>query len=204
MCSSDLMLFRYKAIFEGIAVRPLVLLTYGLSPWRNKESWIQISQWARGVHDLIFIRTYKSTLHCKHTHASFKRFLLGLHAIRSHTRPSFMLLFPISITITLSMLIARTFGAEPLTGNDKWDVYFYSFALMCILTLALLSSGLIRRIVGPIVKSEGNNQSSSDSLSPIFLLTNLHYLIAMVSAALFTQIRIAIGIPVLKTMVTRK
>lgn len=194
------MLFRYKAIFEGVPVRPLLIPTWGLAPWTNKGAWIQIGQWARGVRDLSFISQYIPTRSETGCGLELKRWGLLLHAVRSHTIPSTFLLIPVIVTGMFLLVIGERIWTK--SELDYVELAYGVQVVVCILCLIAVAT-ITRHVVRPVLGLQVSIVQKHE-LSLAYLIRNFHYLAAMVAATVGTQARVAIGRPVSKTLVTKK
>jgi len=195
------MQFRYKAVMERFRVVPLKLPTWGQAPLTTRESWGQVSRWARGAADVKFIVRYKRVLpYTCWSLGSYKPFL-ALRALIANSTPPIMILLPTEL-----ILMSWVFPNFDRFGLATF-VYVYQTV---IFTLSMLIGMIfVPHLLKPILylpqpKRWKRMRRIFEWFRLVFTPMNIHNYYLMAFAQLYTQTRMALGLSISHTEVTRK
>ena len=219
------MQFRYKVVMEGYRVAPLKIPTWGQAPLTSRESWGQIARWARGAVDVKFVVRYRRKfrgpalplLKCKTYQA--------LRALLANAMPPLTVLLPAQLILIswispcvrdlwpVHVFLSPDVLALKLGGKSLCVSHMAAFNLV-FQTIVLTSSMLLGMVVVPHTLKPIIHQRPPRRWQPtrkfvewfrlVFTPINLHSYFLMASAQLYTQGKLALGLPITHTPVTRK
>jgi cellulose synthase/poly-beta-1,6-N-acetylglucosamine synthase-like glycosyltransferase len=195
------MQFRYKVVMEGFRVAPLKLPTWGQAPLTTRESWGQVARWARGAADVKFIVRYKRALpKASWSLRSYKPFL-ALRALIANSTPPIMVLLPTEL-ILMSWVLPHfdRFGLSTFVYVYQTVVFTLSMLIGMILVPHLLKPILYL----PQPKRWKTMRRLFEWFRLVFTPFNIHNYYLMAFAQLYTQTRMALGLSISHTEVTRK
>jgi cellulose synthase/poly-beta-1,6-N-acetylglucosamine synthase-like glycosyltransferase len=195
------MQFRYKVVMEGFRVVPLKLPTWGQAPLTTRESWGQVARWARGAADVKFIVRYKRVLpNTSWSLRSCKPFL-ALRALIANSTPPIMVLLPTEL-ILMSWVLPHfdRFGLSTFVYVYQTVVFTLSMLIGMILVPHLLKPILYL----PQPKHWKTMRRLFEWFRLVFTPFNIHNYYLMAFAQLYTQTRMALGLSISHTEVTRK
>jgi cellulose synthase/poly-beta-1,6-N-acetylglucosamine synthase-like glycosyltransferase len=195
------MQFRYKAVMEGFRVVPLKLPTWGQAPLTTRESWGQVARWARGAADVKFIVRHKRILpYTSWSLASYKPFL-ALRALIANSTPPIMVLLPTEL-ILMSWVLPHF---------DRFGLSTFVYVYQTVVLTLSMSIGMIfvPHLLKPILylpqpKRWKRMRRLFEWFRLVFTPMNIHNYYLMAFAQLYTQTRMALGLSISHTEVTRK
>ncbi len=218
------MQFRYKVVMEGYRVAPLFLPTWGQAPLTTRESWQQIARWARGAVDVKFIVNYRRRFRTAPLPLTKTKTFLALRALVANAMPPLMVLLPLQL-ILFSWLTpcgdpgapGRVFPSPDvflLTGHTvrcagALSVFTLRFQAIILTSSMLLGMVLVPHLLRPILYGQPPRRWTGfrrffEWFRVVFTPINLHTYFLMASAQLYTQTRLALGLSIARTDVTRK
>jgi cellulose synthase/poly-beta-1,6-N-acetylglucosamine synthase-like glycosyltransferase len=195
------MQFRYKAVMEGFRVAPLKLPTWGQAPLTTRESWGQVARWARGAADVKFIVRYKRVLPYNSWSLANHKPFLALRALIANSTPPIMVLLPTEL-ILMSWVLPHfdRFGLSTFVYVYQTVVFTLSMLVGMIFVPHLLKPILYL----PQPKRWKRMRRLFEWFRLVFTPMNIHNYYLMAFAQLYTQTRMALGLSISHTEVTRK
>jgi cellulose synthase/poly-beta-1,6-N-acetylglucosamine synthase-like glycosyltransferase len=195
------MQFRYKVVMEGFRVAALKLPTWGQAPLTTRESWGQVSRWARGAADVKFIVKYKRVLpYTAWALRSYKPFL-SLRALIANSTPPIMVLLPTEL-ILISWVL-------PNFDRFGLGTFIYVYQTVVFTLSMLIGMIFVPHLLKPILylpqpKRWKRMRRIFEWFRLVFTPINIHNYYLMAFAQLYTQTRMALGLSISHTEVTRK
>jgi cellulose synthase/poly-beta-1,6-N-acetylglucosamine synthase-like glycosyltransferase len=219
------MQFRYKAVMEGYRVAPLKIPTWGQAPLTTGESWGQIARWARGAVDVKFVVRYRRM--CPRASATFFRSKLfqALRALLANAMPPLTVLLPAQLILIswISPCVREVWPVHVFLSPDVLALKHAGKSLcvspmaafnLVFQTIVLTSSTLLGMVVIPHTMKPIIHQPTprrwrrARKFAEWFRLVcspiNLHSYFLMATAQLYMQGKLALGLPIAHTPVTRK
>ncbi len=219
------MQFRYKVVMEGFRVAPLKMPTWGQAPLTSKDSWSQIARWARGAVDVKFVVNYVRRFSCRRLPLVKRKSFLALRALFANAMPPLMVflpaqliliswispcvreLWPFQVFLSPDVLALRI-GAKSLCVSPL-AAFNLRFQTIVLTSSMLLGMVLVPHTLKPIIYQRPPRRwRRMRKVSEWFRLTftpvNLHNYFLMATAQLYTQARLALGISITHTEITRK
>jgi len=195
------MQFRYKVVLEGFRVVPLKIPTWGQAPLTTRESWGQIARWARGAADVKFIVNYQRVLPKGAFSLSTCKPFLALRALIANSTPPIMILLPTEL-IVMSWIFPNFDRFGPAT-------ILYAFQTIVFTLSMFLGMIFVPHLLKPILylpqpKSWKRMRRLFEWFRLVFTPMNIHNYYLMALAQLYTQTRMALGLSISHTEVTRK
>lgn len=195
------MQFRYKVVMEGFRVVPFKIPTWGQAPLTTRESWGQIARWARGAADVKFIVNYQRALpRLGHSFSACKP-ILALRALIANSTPPAMILLP-------TELILMSWVFPPF---DRFGLATFLHAYQTVIFTLSMIIGMIfvPYLLKPIIylpppKRWKKMRRLFGWFRLVFTPMNFHNYYLMAFAQLYTQTRMALGLSISHTEVTRK
>ncbi|HEX9919967.1 MAG TPA: glycosyltransferase family 2 protein [Candidatus Methylomirabilis sp.] len=195
------MQFRYKVVMEGFRVVPLKIPTWGQAPLTTRDSWGQIARWARGAADVKFIANYRRALpRLGHSLSSWKPFLAA-RALVANSTPPVMVLLP-------TELILMSWVFPPF---DRFGLATFLHAYQTVVFTLSMIIGMIfvPHLLKPIIylpppKRWKKMRRLFEWFRLVFTPMNFHNYYLMAFAQLYTQTRMALGLSISHTEITRK
>jgi cellulose synthase/poly-beta-1,6-N-acetylglucosamine synthase-like glycosyltransferase len=219
------MQFRYKVVMEGYRVAPLKIPTWGQAPLTTRESWGQIARWARGAVDVKFVVRYRRTFRGPALPLLKSKAYQALRALLANAMPPLTVLLPAQLILIswispcvrdlwpVHVFLSPDVLALKLGGKSLCVSAMAAFNLV-FQTIVLTSSMLLGMVVVPhtlkpiIHQRPPRNWQRTRKFMEWFRLVftpiNLHSYFLMASAQLYTQGKLALGLPITHTPVTRK
>lgn len=219
------MQFRYKVVMEGYRVAPMKIPTWGQAPLTTRESWGQIARWARGAVDVKFIVRYRRKLRAPGMPLVKKKTVQALRALLANAMPPLTVLLPAQLILIswispcvrdlwpVPVFLSPDVLALKLGGKSLCVSPMAAFNLI-FQTIVLTSSTLLGMVVvphtlkpiiyqGPPRRWRGRRKFL-EWFRLVFTPINLHSYFLMATAQLYTQGKLALGLPITHTPVTRK
>ncbi len=219
------MQFRYKVVMEGYRVAPLKIPTWGQAPLTTKESWGQIARWARGAVDVKFVVRYRRKFPGAGLSVLRSKTFQGLRALLANAMPPLTVLLPAQLILIswispcvrdlwpVHVFLSPDILALKLGGKSLCVSPMAAFNLI-FQTIVLTSSTLLGMVVVPHTLKPIIYQRSPrrwrrtrkflEWTRLVFTPINLHNYFLMATAQLYTQGKLALGLPITQTPVTRK
>ncbi len=219
------MQFRYKVVMEGYRVAPLKIPTWGQAPLTSKESWAQIARWARGAVDVKFVVRYRRKFRERRLPLLKSKSFQALRALLANAMPPLTVLLPAQLILIswispcvrdlwpVPVFLSPDVLALKLGGKSLCVSPMAAFNLV-FQTIVLTSSMLLGMVVvphtlKPIIyhappKRWRRTRKFLEWFRLVFTPINLHNYFLMASAQLYTQGKLALGLPITYTPVTRK
>ncbi len=219
------MQFRYKVVMEGYRVAPLKIPTWGQAPLTTRESWGQIARWARGAVDVKFVVRYRREFRGPALPLLKSKTYQGCRALLANAMPPLTVLLPAQLILIswispcvrdlwpVHVFLSPDVLALKLGGKSLCVSPMAAFNLV-FQTIVLTSSMLLGMVVVPhtlkpiIHQRPPRNWQRTRKFMEWFRLVftpiNLHNYFLMASAQLYTQGKLALGLPITHTPVTRK
>jgi hypothetical protein len=219
------MQFRYKVVMEGYRVAPLKIPTWGQAPLTTKESWGQIARWARGAVDVKFVVRYQRKFSGAGLSVLRSKTFQGLRALLANAMPPLTVLLPAQLILIswispcvrdfwpVHVFLSPDILALKLGGKSLCVSPMAAFNLI-FQTIVLTSSTLLGMVVVPHTLKPIIYQRSPrrwrrtrkflEWTRLVFTPINLHNYFLMATAQLYTQGKLALGLPITQTPVTRK
>jgi cellulose synthase/poly-beta-1,6-N-acetylglucosamine synthase-like glycosyltransferase len=219
------MQFRYKVVMEGYRVAPLKIPTWGQAPLTTRESWGQIARWARGAVDVKFVVRYRRM--CPRASVTFFRSktFQALRALLANAMPPLTVLLPAQL-ILISWISPCVRELWPVPVFLSPDVLALKQAgkSLCVSPMAafnlvfqtivltgstLLGMVVIPHTMKPIIyqptpRRWRRTRTFAEWFRLVFSPINLHSYFLMATAQLYMQGKLALGLPIAHTPVTRK
>lgn len=219
------MQFRYKVVMEGYRVAPLKIPTWGQAPLTTRESWGQIARWARGAVDVKFVVRYRRR--CPRASVTFFRSktFQALRALLANAMPPLTVLLPAQlILISWISPCVRELWPVPVFLSPDVLALKHAGKSLCVSpmaafnlifqTIVLTSSTLLGMVViphtmkpiiyQPTPRRWRRTRTFAEWFRLVFSPINLHSYFLMATAQLYTQGKLALGLPIAHTPVTRK
>lgn len=219
------MQFRYKVVMEGFRVAPIKMPTWGQAPLTTRESWSQIARWARGAVDVKFVVNYARRFHDMRVPLLKRKVFLALRALFANAMPPLMVflpaqliliswispcvreLWPFQVFLSPDVLALRI-GSKSLCVSPlaAFNLQFQTIVLTASMFLGMV---LVPHTLKPIIYQQPPRRwRQARTLFEWSRLTftpvNLHNYVLMATAQLYMQARLALGISITHTEVTRK
>jgi cellulose synthase/poly-beta-1,6-N-acetylglucosamine synthase-like glycosyltransferase len=219
------MQFRYKVVMEGYRVAPVKMPTWGQAPLTTKESWAQIARWARGAVDVKFVVNYVRRFDSSALPLVKRKSVQALRALFANAMPPLMVflpaqliliswispcvreLWPFQVFLSPDVLALRL-GGKTLCVSPL-AAFNLRFQTIVLTSSMLLGMVLVPHTLKPIIYQRPprrwrNVRRRLEWLRLTFTPVNLHNYFLMAGAQLYTQARLALGISITHTEVTRK
>lgn len=219
------MQFRYKMVMEGYRVAPLKIPTWGQAPLTTRESWGQIARWARGAVDVKFVVRYRRR--CPRASVTFFRSktFQALRALLANAMPPLTVLLPAQlILISWISPCVRELWPVPVFLSPDVLALKHAGKSLCVSpmaafnlifqTIVLTSSTLLGMVViphtmkpiiyQPTPRRWRRTRTFAEWFRLVFSPINLHSYFLMATAQLYMQGKLALGLPIAHTPVTRK
>ena len=219
------MQFRYKVVMEGFRVAPVKMPTWGQAPLTTRDSWGQIARWARGAVDVKFVVNYVRRFDDMRVPLLKRKLFLALRALFANAMPPLMVFLPAQLILIswISPCVKELWPFQVFLSPDVLALRIEREGL-CVSPLAafnlrfqtivltasmFLSMVLVPHTLKPIIyqrpprrwrQSRKLFEWSRLTFAPI----NLHNYFLMATAQLYMQARLALGISITHTEVTRK
>lgn len=219
------MQFRYKVVMEGYRVAPMKMPTWGQAPLTTRESWGQIARWARGAVDAKFVVRYKRKFHGPGLPLLKSKSFLALRALLANAMPPLTVILPAQLILIswispcvrdlwpVPVFLSPDVLALKLGGKSLCVSPMAAFNLI-FQTIVLTSSMLLGMVVvphtlKPIIHHQAprrwrRTRKFAEWFRLVFTPINLHNYFLMATAQLYTQGKLALGLPITHTPVTRK
>jgi cellulose synthase/poly-beta-1,6-N-acetylglucosamine synthase-like glycosyltransferase len=219
------MQFRYKVVMEGYRVAPLRIPTWGQAPLSTKESWGQIARWARGAVDVKFVVRYQRRFSGAGLSPLRSKTFQALRALLANAMPPLTVLLPAQLILIswISPCVRDLWPAHVFLSPDVLALKLGGKSLcvspmaafnLIFQTIVLTSSTLLGMVVVPHTLKPIIYQRSPrrwrrtrkflEWTRLVFTPINLHNYFLMATAQLYTQGKLALGLPITHTPVTRK
>src|SRR5574337_1099607 len=219
------MQFRYKVVIEGFRVAPIKIPTWGQAPLTSRESWGQIARWARGAVDVKFVVRYRREFHgpalpllkCK-TYQALRALLANAMPPLTVILPAQLILiswispcvrdlWPVPVFLSPDVL-ALKLGGKSLCVSPM-AAFNLVFQTIVLTSAMLLGMVVVPHTLKPIIhqrppRNWQRTRKFMEWFRLVFTPINLHNYFLMASAQLYTQGKLALGLPISHTPVTRK
>jgi cellulose synthase/poly-beta-1,6-N-acetylglucosamine synthase-like glycosyltransferase len=219
------MQFRYKVVMEGYRVAPMKMPTWGQAPLTTRESWGQIARWARGAVDAKFIVRYRRNFRTPGMPLIKTKTVQALRALLANAMPPLTVLLPAQLILIswispcvrdlwpVPVFLSPDVLALKLGGKSLCVSPMAAFNLI-FQTIVLTSSMLLGMVVvphtlKPIIHHQAprrwrRTRKLLEWSRLVFTPINLHNYFLMATAQLYMQGKLALGLPIAHTPVTRK
>jgi cellulose synthase/poly-beta-1,6-N-acetylglucosamine synthase-like glycosyltransferase len=219
------MQFRYKVVMEGYRVAPMKMPTWGQAPLTTRESWGQIARWARGAVDAKFVVRYQRKFHRPRLPFLKSKAFLALRALLANAMPPLTVILPAQLILIswispcvrdlwpVPVFLSPDVLALKLGGKSLCVSPMAAFNLV-FQTIVLTSSMLLGMVVvphtlKPIIyqgppRRWRRTRKFVEWFRLVFTPINLHNYFLMATAQLYMQGKLALGLPIAHTSVTRK
>jgi len=219
------MQFRYKVVMEGYRVAPLKIPTWGQAPLTTRESWGQIARWARGAVDVKFVVRYPRQLGSRPASLFRTKTFQALRALLANAMPPLTVLLPAQLILIswispcvrelwpVPIFLSPDIVALKMGGKSLCVSPMAAFNLI-FQTIVLTSSMLLGMVVVPHTmrpviyhrtpRRWRRTRKFLEWFRLVFSPINLHSYFLMASAQLYTQGKLALGLSIVHTPVTRK
>lgn len=219
------MQFRYKVVMEGFRVAPVKMPTWGQAPLTSKDSWSQIARWARGAVDVKFVVNYVRRFDYFRQPLVKRKSFLALRALFANAMPPLMVFLPAQLILIswISPCVRELWPFQVFLSPDVLALRMGTKSL-CVSPLAafnlrfqtivltssmLLGMVLVPHTLKPIIyhlppRRWRRARKLLEWVRLTFTPVNLHNYFLMATAQLYTQARLALGISITHTEVTRK
>ncbi|MDE2485676.1 MAG: glycosyltransferase family 2 protein [candidate division NC10 bacterium] len=219
------MQFRYKVVLEGFRVAPVKMPTWGQAPLTTRESWSQIARWARGAVDVKFVVNYARRLDETRLPLLKRKLFLALRALFANAMPPLMVflpaqliliswispcvreLWPFQVFLSPDVLALRI-GSKSLCVSPlaAFNLTFQTIVLTASMFLGMV---LVPHTLKPIIYQQPprrwrQTRQLFEWSRLTFTPVNLHNYFLMATAQLYMQARLALGISITHTEITRK
>lgn len=219
------MQFRYKVVMEGFRVAPVKMPTWGQAPLTTGESWSQIARWARGAVDVKFVVNYVRRFDEARLPLLKRKPFLALRALFANAMPPLMVflpaqlillswinpcvegLWPFQVSLWPDALASRIGHRIPcMSSLAAFNLRFQTIALTASMLVGMV---LVPHTLKPIIYQRPPRRwrevrTRFEWLRLTFTPVNLHNYFLMATAQLYMQVRLALGIAITHTEVTRK
>ncbi len=219
------MQFRYKVVMEGYRVAPLKMPTWGQAPLTSRESWGQIARWARGAVDVKFVARYRRKSRDSRMSPLRSKAFQAVRALLANAMPPLTVLLPAQLILIswinpcvrdlwpVDVFLSPDILALKLGGRSLCVSPMGAFNLI-FQTIVLTSSTILGMVVvphtlKPIIYQPTpprwrRTRKFAEWFRLVFSPMNLHNYFLMASAQLYMQMKLALGLPIAHTPVTRK
>ncbi|MBI5167551.1 MAG: glycosyltransferase family 2 protein [candidate division NC10 bacterium] len=217
------MQFRYKVVMEGYRVAPLKMPTWGQAPWTTRESWGQIARWARGAVDFKFVVNYRRKHRQSRLPLTKTKTYQALRALVANSIPPLMVLLPTQLILISWFspyypLFTSGFFVSPdvlalraalRSGVDALAAFNLRYQAVVLTSSMLIGMILVPHLLKPVIHQSQPRRwrrarRSLEWLRLTFTPINLHNYFLMAFAQLYTQTKLALGISITHTEITRK
>ncbi len=219
------MQFRYKVVMEGYRVAPLKIPTWGQAPLNTQDSWGQIARWARGAVDVKFVVRYRRKFCAPGLSPLRSKTFQALRALLANAMPPLTVLLPAQLILIswISPCVRDLWPVPVFLSPDVLALKLHGKSLcvssmgafnLIFQTIVLTSSTLLGMVVVPHTMSPiiyqrtprrwRRTRTFAEWFRLVFSPINLHSYFLMASAQLYTQGKLALGMPIAHTPVTRK
>jgi len=219
------MQFRYKVVLEGYRVAPLVIPTWGQAPLTTAESWGQIARWARGAVDLKFVVHYRRQFRDRRLSPLRSKTFQALRALFANAMPPLTVFLPAQLILMswISPCVKELWPAPIFLSPDvlalrmagksvcvsPMAVFNLIFQTIVLTSSTLLGMVVVPYTMRPIVYQRPPRRwrrarTFFEWFRLVFTPVNLHAYFLMATAQLYTQGKLALGLPIGHTPVTRK
>ena len=219
------MQFRYKVVMEGFRVAPVKMPTWGQAPLTTRESWSQIARWARGAVDVKFVVNYARRLDGVRLPPLKRKLFLALRALFANAMPPLMVFLPAQLILIswISPCVRELWPFQIFLSPDVlalrieregvcvsplavFNLHFQTIVLTASMFLGMV---LVPHTLKPIIYQRPprhwrQTRQLFEWSRLTFTLVNLHNYFLMATAQLYMQARLALGISITHTEVTRK
>lgn len=219
------MQFRYKVVMEGYRVAPMKMPTWGQAPLTTRESWGQIARWARGAVDAKFVVRYQRKCHGPALPFLKSKTFLALRALLANAMPPLTVILPAQL-ILISWIspcvrdlwpvpvflspdvLALKLGGKSLCVSPM-AAFNLVFQTIVLTSSMLLGMAVVPHTLKPIIYQGAprrwrGTRKFLEWFRLVFTPINLHNYLLMATAQLYTQGKLALGLPIAHTPVTRK
>jgi cellulose synthase/poly-beta-1,6-N-acetylglucosamine synthase-like glycosyltransferase len=219
------MQFRYKVVLEGYRVAPLLIPTWGQAPLTTAESWGQIARWARGAVDLKFVVRYRRQFRDRRLSPLRSKTFQALRALFANAMPPLTVFLPAQLILMswISPCVKELWPAPIFLSPDilalklagksvcvsPMAVFNLIFQTIVLTSSTLLGMVVVPYTMRPIVyqpppRRWRRARTFLEWFRLVFTPVNLHAYFLMATAQLYTQGKLALGLPIGHTPVTRK
>jgi hypothetical protein len=206
-------------------VSPLKIPTWGQAPLTTKESWGQIARWARGAVDVKFVVRYQREAPPAGLSVLRSKAYQALRALLANAMPPLTVLLPAQLILIswISPCVRELWPAQIFLSPDVLALKLAGKSLcvspmaafnLVFQTIVLTSSMLLGMVVvphtmRPIIyqrppRKWQRTRKFFEWFRLVFSPINLHSYFLMAMAQLYTQCKLAMGLPIAHTPVTRK
>ena len=219
------MQFRYKVVMEGYRVAPMKMPTWGQAPLTSRESWWQIARWARGAVDVKFIVRYRRQFHVPGIPLVKTKTVQALRALLANAMPPLTVLLPAQLILIswispcvrdlwpVPVFLSPDVLALKLAGKSlcvsPMAVFNLIFQTIVLTSSMLLGMVVVPHTLKPIIHHQAPRRwrptrKFAEWFRLVFTPINLHNYFLMATAQLYTQGKLALGLPITHTPITRK
>jgi hypothetical protein len=219
------MQFRYKVVMEGYRIAPMKMPTWGQAPLTTRESWGQIARWARGAVDVKFIVRYRRQFRVPGIPLVKTKTAQALRALLANAMPPLTVLLPAQLILIswispcvrdlwpVPVFLSPDILALKLAGKSlcvsPMAVFNLIFQTIVLTSSMLLGMVVVPHTLKPIIHHQAPRRwrrarKFLEWSRLVFTPFNLHNYFLMATAQLYTQGKLALGLPITDTSVTRK
>jgi len=219
------MQFRYKVVMEGYRVAPMKMPTWGQAPLTTRESWGQIARWARGAVDFKFVVRYQRKFCTDRMPLARTKTFQALRALLANAMPPLTVLVPAQLILIswispcvkdlwpVPVFLSPDVLALKLSGKSlcvsPMAVFNLIFQTIVLTGSMLLGMVVVPHTLKPIIHHQAprrwrRTRKFVEWFRLVFTPINLHNYFLMATAQLYTQGKLALGLPITHTPVTRK
>ena len=219
------MQFRYKVVMEGYRIAPMKIPTWGQAPLTTRESWGQIARWARGAVDVKFIVRYRRRFRIQGIPLVKTKTVQALRALLANAMPPLTVLLPAQLILIswispcvrdlwpVPVFLSPDVLALKLAGKSlcvsPMAVFNLIFQTIVLTSSMLLGMVVVPHTLKPIIHDRTPRRwrrarKFLEWSRLVFTPINLHNYFLMATAQLYTQGKLALGLPITHTSVTRK
>jgi cellulose synthase/poly-beta-1,6-N-acetylglucosamine synthase-like glycosyltransferase len=219
------MQFRYKVVMEGYRVAPLKMPTWGQAPLTSRESWGQIARWARGAVDVKFIVRYQRRYRDARMPLINTKSFQALRALLANAMPPLTVLlpaqliliswispcvrdlWPVHVFLSPDVLALKRAGRSLcVSPMAAFNLVFQTIVLTSSMLLGML---LVPHTLKPVIYQRPPRRwrawrKCMEWFRLVFTPINLHNYFLMATAQLYMQGKLALGLPIAHTPITRK
>lgn len=219
------MQFRYKVVMEGYRIAPMKMPTWGQAPLTTRESWGQIARWARGAVDVKFIVRYRRQFRTPGIPLVKAKTVQALRALLANAMPPLTVILPAQLILIswispcvrdlwpVPVFLSPDILALKLAGKSlcvsPMAVFNLIFQTIVLTSSMLLGMVVVPHTLKPIIHHQAprrwrRTRKFLEWFRLVFTPINLHNYFLMATAQLYTQGKLALGLPITHTPVTRK
>jgi cellulose synthase/poly-beta-1,6-N-acetylglucosamine synthase-like glycosyltransferase len=219
------MQFRYKVVMEGYRVAPMKMPTWGQAPLTSRESWGQIARWARGAVDAKFVVRYRRKFRGSGLPLLKSKTFLALRALLANAMPPLTVILPAQLILIswispcvrdlwpVPVFLSPDVLALKLAGKSlcvsPMAVFNLIFQTIVLTSSMLLGMVVVPHTLKPIIHHRAprrwrKTRKFLEWFRLVFTPINLHNYFLMATAQLYTQGKLALGLPITQTPITRK